>query len=114
MSRTLVHRPWSEWFDSASHCLEEHRHEDGPCDLPSLEVWRQHLRDFTFAPRPWRCGWALDLTQLPNFCGCELCTGSFGRRLDRRADRQRAKLLLRTGKWRQEYDDVSGASGAPR
>lgn len=103
MSRTLAHRPWAAWFDTPSNCVEEHCHVDGPCDLPPLDVWRRHLR--ASASAPWRCGWELDRDRLPNRCGCALCTGSVTRRMDRRADRQRARRQLRTGRWREEYGD---------
>lgn len=102
MSRTLVHRPWIAWFDDPSICIEDHDHVDGPCDLPTLAEWRA-FGSGALNDAPWRCGWELDEARLRR-CGCHLCTGSRFRRMDRRFDRHRASLYLRTGRWRDDYD----------
>jgi len=106
MSRTRAHRPFDAWFDDPSNCVEAHDHVSGPCDLPTLAAWRHWLRA-EGVPRPWRCGWDLDLQRLPRLCGCRLCTGHHWNRIDRRLDRHRSALWTRTGRWR--HDD--GALG---
>lgn len=103
MSRTLAHRPWIAWFDTPSNRIEEHHHEHGPCDLPPLSELCGHGAFLDGLDR--RCRWTLDEHRLPNRCGCALCSGSWSRRMDRREDRHRSKLLLRTGRWRDECRD---------
>lgn len=108
MSRTLAHRPWWTWFDDASVCVEDHDHRDGPCDLPALSEWHDWLSSqyaqADVMPDRWRCGWDQLVWCRPPICGCHVCTGSRFRRMDRRADRHLAKLVLRTGRWPDEYE----------
>ncbi|MBF9133350.1 hypothetical protein I0C86_30970 [Plantactinospora sp. S1510] len=83
MSRTDVHRPMRvqmldplvrDWF------VDSHDHSTGPCDLNiflaelSIERWIRTR----CCRQPRTC---------PNLCGCDLCTGRPGRKLNRRRER---------------------------
>lgn len=89
MSRTDVHVPyrvkrlqpeWRHFF------VEYHDHRNRPCNFDPANDWGDcHL---TYASR----GKNID-------CGCHMCTGQVWRKLSRRADRYRAKKLLRAMRW---------------
>jgi hypothetical protein len=94
MSRTDVHIPFrvkklhAEW---RHHFVESHDHRHRPCN-------------FDVANNEWKdCG-LTEVWRGRNInCGCAMCTGQIYRKLARRADRYKAKRLIRAERW----DDVN-------
>lgn len=71
--------------------VEDHDHRDGPCDLPPLSaITAQWWADG-------RCHWEWH-HRGERICSCELCSGGYWRRLDRRVARQRERVRLALGR----------------
>lgn len=94
VSRTDKTRPWRVKVHEqpAVSSVEVHDHREGACTLPPADPG---------AEVQWTgCHWAPSTALTcsgEGRCGCELCQGSFGKRLDRRVERQAMRRRLRAG-----------------
>ncbi len=87
MSRTLAHAPlWTR----TDYRIAVHDHRFGACDLPD-----HPLAALSGEPTSTRCYWGHDWSAMPPICSCELCHAGRLKRADRRADRHRARSVLR-------------------
>lgn len=64
-----------------------HSHEDGVCDLPSVDNVAKYQSDT-------KCHYSLD-SDSPNVCGCALCTNQFERHQENKSNRRSSKMELR-------------------
>lgn len=118
MSRTDVHAPaWVKERDPAwrTHYTEDHNHSWHSVGHEKITTPDGHTTYKTIWKKVERCdldeylaanSWVRTACQIRLIsrgrnidCGCHLCTGQIYRRLGNRSDRQKAKRLLRDGRW---------------
>lgn len=100
MSRTDAHDPY--WVKRQSpewrrFFVEHHEHTDHICNFSVKNVsWKD-------------CGLADRNIGKNIHCGCNMCTGQYSRRQDRRGQRHLARKVLRSGKWEDGIPKYTGA-----
>ncbi len=107
MSRTRVHRALLTRITDPTLVLEVHRHDHGPCSLPTPEEQLARAKSSgDWWPKD-RCSWAPLDHLWDGRCGCWMCTASVSRRIARRSARhESARILAATRGWRTVTDDL--------
>lgn len=105
MSKTDKTKPW--WVKVAEHRhVEQHHHTKHDCNLPAS------ARDQVKSPPEWDdCHWSTtahywgaDVYPCCGGCPCEMCSGRYWRRQDRRRSRHEARAAIR----REDWDSLPG------